>query len=81
MANARRRSSKRKSSSSRYRASARRTYSATRRKRAPARGWASSARGQVVKLVIEHTMPSEVQRPAFLMANADRADRNKKKTF
>ena len=76
-----RRSTKRRSSSSRYRPAARRSYTATRRKRAPARKRASSSRGQIVKLVIEHTMPNDVQRPQLLMANADKADRNKKKTF
>jgi len=81
MAYARRRSTRRSTSSSRYRPAARRSYTATRRKRAPARKRASSARQQVVKLVIEHTGMSEVQRPLGLMANADRADKNKKKTF
>lgn len=76
-----RRSTSRRVSSSRYRPAARRSYTATRRKRAPARRRTSSARGQVVKLVIEHSMPSDIQRPALLTALADRKDKNKKKTF
>lgn len=76
-----RRSTKRRVSSSRYRPAARRSYTATRRKRAAPRKRASSAGGRTIKLVIEHAMSGEIQRPQLLMANADRSDKNKKRTF
>ena len=71
----------RRLSSSRYRPAARRSYTATRRKRAAPRKRASAPRERVVKLVIEHAMSGEIQRPQLLMANADRSDKNKKRTF
>lgn len=76
-----RRTTKRRISSSRYRAAARRSYTASRNKRKTTRKRASSAGGRTIRLVIEHMQSGEVQRPHVLMANADRADKNKKKTF
>ena len=76
-----RRATKRRTSSTRYRPAARRSYTATRRKRAATRKRASAPRDRVIKLVIEHAMSGEVQRPQLLMANADRGDKNKRKTF
>lgn len=76
-----RRTTKRRTSTSRYRPAARRSYTATRRKRAAPRKRASSAGGRTIRLVIEHMQSGEVQRPQLLMSNADRSDKNKKKTF
>ena len=76
-----RRATKRRTSSTRYRPAARRSYTATRSKRKAPRKRASSAGGRTIRLVIEHMQSGEVQRPQLLMANADRADKNKKRTF
>lgn len=76
-----RRTTKRRTSSSRYRPAARRSFTATRGKRKTARKRASPSRDRVIKLVIEHAMSSDVQRPQLLMANADRKDKNAKRTF
>lgn len=83
-----RRSSKRRSSSSRRSSYSRgsysgsRNYSAPRRKRGSAkRGLSGRQRQQVVKLVIEHMMPTDMQRPQLVQPAADVHDKNKKKTF
>lgn len=76
-----RRSTKRRISSSRYRPAARRSYTASRSRRKASRKRASPAGGRTVRLVIEHMQSSEVQRPQLLMGNADRSDKNKKRTF
>lgn len=76
-----RRSTSRRAPSSRYRPAARRSYTATRRKRAAPRKRTVARQPQTVRLVIEHIQSGEMQRPPVLMANADRGDKNKKKTF
>jgi len=76
-----RRTTKRRTSSSRYRPAARRSFTATRGKRKTTRKRASAPRDRVIKLVIEHAMSGDVQRPQLLMANADRKDKNAKRTF
>lgn len=76
-----RRTTKRRISSTRYRPAARRSYTASRSKRKTTRKRASPAGGRTIRLVIEHMQSGEVQRPQLLMSNADRSDKNKKKTF
>lgn len=80
MAYARRRTTKRRSPTPRYRATARRSYTATRRRKSTARR--STGRSQqTVVLRIEHQQPSDIQRPMVLMAQADKKDRNQRRTF
>lgn len=76
-----RRSTKRRVSSSRYRPAARRSHTATRRKRAASKRRASARRGQTIKLVIEHSMPNDIQRPQLLTSEADKKDKNQRRTF
>ena len=76
-----RRSTKRRTPTSRYRATARRSFTATRGKRKTARRRASPSGGRTIRLVIEHAMPNDTQRPVILSAAADRKDRNQKRTF
>lgn len=80
MANARRRTKKRRSQTPRYSPTARRSYTATRRRKSTARS--STRRSQqTVVLRIEYQQPSDIQRPMVLMAQADKKDRNQKRTF
>ena len=74
-----RRAPARRTSYSRARAPARRVN--TRRSTARKGVRSTRSNGQTVRLVIEHSMPAEMQRPAMLVSQADRKEPNKKKTF